>query len=136
MSTIRLYSTKELAALSSRSITPADIVEREAVILELIDFNVIIPHQLEELYSRDSLEEEDCEKMMMLAELMMVKESSIFFSSELMSALVSLYRAKVGSVPREGWSADMIKVDSDLKHLFQLKECKIILNKYSSRLEV
>jgi len=43
------YSPKKLAGFCCKPFTAADIIEMEAKILEIVDFNLVIPHQLSEL---------------------------------------------------------------------------------------
>jgi hypothetical protein len=49
-------------------------------VLELVDYNMVIPHRLEALCLGDRLGEEEAQKAMLLCELLMVKDSSIFLS--------------------------------------------------------
>lgn len=48
--------------------------------------------------------------MMMLAELTMVKDCSIFFCEQKMEVLLSLFRSKIGLKPQEEWSPAMGKL--------------------------
>jgi len=49
MASTKSYHPRELAALSSKQISASDIVNMEETILELVDYNLVIPHQLYEL---------------------------------------------------------------------------------------
>lgn len=51
-------SLRNLAALAGKHITASDIVDMEAAILNIVDFDLTIPHHLEELYLSEDLEVE------------------------------------------------------------------------------
>ena len=46
--------------------------------MELVDYNVVVPHLVSELFWNGQFEEEELERIMMLCELFMVKDCSVF----------------------------------------------------------
>ena len=67
----------------------------------------------------------------------MIKDCSIFFDRTKLRTLRQLIRndkdAKKGV---ENWTEEVKKVHEEVKSLLQLKECAIILKKYSSKLDL
>ena len=94
MHSSKAYPVRELAALSSRAVTCADIVQKEGHILELVDFNLVIPHRLDQLFTDDSLTEDQIQRGMLMGELLMVKDCSVFLNPQKVRAILGLLKCK------------------------------------------
>ena len=60
----------------------------------MVDYNAIIPHELEELYRDEALSEESIFKIMMICDLLMIKDSSVFLKKERRGLVLRLLSAK------------------------------------------
>lgn len=90
MTSSHIYSTKEIASLSNQSATPTDIIDMELVILQLVDYNLVIPHQLEELFFVNELSEEQLNEILLVCELLMIKDYTIFVDGSKLRAVLEL----------------------------------------------
>ena len=59
----------------------------------------MVPHFLSELFWSEGLEEEQLQKIMMLSELLMIKDCSVFLEASRLDSIVRLVRAKEDKNP-------------------------------------
>lgn len=69
-----------------------------------------------------------------MSELLMVKDYSVFLKGEKLELIVRYLKHPTDSA--DDRPEDMKKLKDELKKLLELKECKIILNKYSSKFDI
>lgn len=74
---------------------------------------------------------------MLVAELLLIKDCSIFINRSKMHTLRQLLRVKREAKPFEQeWTEEMKKLNEEIKNILLLKECGIITKKYSSKLDM
>ena len=67
--------------------------------MELVDYNVVVPHFVSELFWSGRLEEEQLQKIMTVSELLMIKDCSVFLEGSKLDSIVRLVRAKADKNP-------------------------------------
>lgn len=113
-------SARDVAAAVRR--TPQAVAELEGELLESVDFDIIIPHYLNELPRCPALSPEGACKIDLLCQLLMVRSCRVFFDRQQLTAMIRMVE---GEEQPEGEA-----IRKEIKEMLAFKDCQIVIKKF------
>lgn len=100
----------------------------------MVGYNLVIPHTLENLFHQEKLDQSKINEIMLVCELMMVKDCKVFLQMNKLKLIVLFLRKDEKEMEEN--SGQITRLKEEIKKMLGLKECAIILNKYSSKMDM